>query len=184
MQEGRHRARLPHPARRPWCGDEEQDVAQLLADLAVTKTHSRPHVSNDNPFSESQFKTMKYRPEFPDRFGSQEHGLSFCRSYFDWYNTRHHHSGLGFLTPAQVHHGLLDGALAHRQSVLSRAYATHPERFPHGIPRVARPAVRCGSTRPCATCSAATRVRSAPTSPPGTSPRARVEPLVSPSFNS
>jgi putative transposase len=119
---------------------KSKTLAQLLADLAVTKTHSRPHVSNDNPFSESQFKTMKYRPEFPDRFGSQEHGLSFCRSYFDWYNTCHHHSGLGFLTPAQVHHGLAEGALAHRQSVLARAHATHPERFPHGVPRVARPA--------------------------------------------
>jgi putative transposase len=114
-------------------------VAQLLADLAITKTHSRPHVSNDNPFSESQFKTMKYRPDFPERFGSLEHGRAFCRPFFDWYNTRHHHSGLGFLTPAQVHQGLADGALSHRQAVLLRAYAAHPERFPHGAPSVAAP---------------------------------------------
>lgn len=119
---------------------KSKTLAQLLADLSVTKTHSRPHVSDDNPFSESQFKTMKYRPQFPERFGSQEHALSFCRSYFAWYNTRHHHSGLGFLTPAQVHHGLADGALAHRQSVLARAYMAHPERFPRGLPRVAKPA--------------------------------------------
>jgi len=114
-------------------------LAQLLADMSITKTHSRPHVSNDNPFSESQFKTMKYRPEFPDRFGSREDGLGFCRRFFDWYNTRHHHSGLGFLTPAQVHHGLAAGALAHRAIVLHRAHAAHPERFPHGAPRVATP---------------------------------------------
>jgi putative transposase len=119
---------------------KSKTLAQLLADLSVTKTHSRPYVSDDNPFSESQFKTMKYRPEFPHRFGSQEHARSFCRSYFAWYNTQHHHSGLGFLTPAQVHHGLADGALAHRQSVLELAYMAHPERFPNGPPRVVKPA--------------------------------------------
>lgn len=114
-------------------------VAQLLADLGITKTHSRPHVSNDNPFSESQFKTMKYRPDFPDRVGSLEDGRSFCVDYFDWYNNRHHHSALGFLTPAQVHHGLAPGALLHRQAVLQRAYDAHPERFPRGAPTVAAP---------------------------------------------
>jgi putative transposase len=80
-------------------------VAQLLADLGVTKTHSRPRVSDDNPFSESQFKTMKYRPEFPDRFGSQEDALSFCRPFFHWYNHQHRHSGIGLMTPASVHYG-------------------------------------------------------------------------------
>jgi putative transposase len=114
-------------------------VAQFLADLSIMKTHSRPHVSNDNPFSESQFKTMKYCPEFPDRFGSLEDALAFCRRFFDWYNTRHHHSALGFLTPAQVHHGLAGGALAHRAVVLASAHAAHPERFPNGAPRVATP---------------------------------------------
>ena len=78
-------------------------VAQLLADLGVTKTHSRPHTSNDNPFSESQFKTLKYRPEFPGRFGSQEDARSFCRSFFPWYNTEHRHHGIALLTPLQVH---------------------------------------------------------------------------------
>ena len=115
-------------------------VAQLLADLGVTKTHSRPHVSNDNPFSESQFKTMKYRPEFPDRFGSLEDARAFCTRYFHWYNNHHHHSGLGFLTPAQVHQGLASEQLSKRQSVLARGYDAHPERFPHGAPTVAAPA--------------------------------------------
>jgi putative transposase len=114
-------------------------VAQLLADLGVTKTHSRPHVSNDNPFSESQFKTMKYRPGFPDHVLSLEHGRGFCGEYFDWYNNDHHHSGLGFLTPAQVHHGLAGDALRHRQAVLERAYEEHPERFPRGAPTVVAP---------------------------------------------
>lgn len=111
-------------------------VAQLLADLSVTKTHSRPHVSNDNPYSESHFKTMKYRPDFPSRFGSREDAMSFCRGFFDWYNNAHHHSGLRFLTPAQVHRGEADVILARRQATLDRAFAEHPERFPNGAPRV------------------------------------------------
>ena len=104
-------------------------VAQLLATLGVTKSHSRPHVSNDNPFSESQFKTLKYRPGFPDRFGSQEHGLEFCREFFPWYNEEHYHCGIAMLTPAMVHNGLADQVLAKRQRFLDVAYAAHPERF-------------------------------------------------------
>jgi putative transposase len=104
-------------------------VAQLLATLGVTKSHSRPHVSNDNPYSESQFKTMKYRPEFPDRFVSYDHGLDFCRSFFHWHNFEHHHWGLGLLTPAMVHHGQAHAVLNYRQRVLHAAYANHPERF-------------------------------------------------------
>jgi hypothetical protein len=104
-------------------------VAQLLATLGVTKSHSRPHVSNDNPFSESQFKTLKYRPEFPERFGSQEDGRGFCQGFFQWYNHQHYHSGLGLLTPAMVHHGQAPKILAARQEVLHAAYAAHPERF-------------------------------------------------------
>ena len=80
-------------------------VALLLADLGVTKSHSRPHCSNDNPYSEAQFKTLKYRPEFPERFGSIEDGRAFCQRFFRWYNHEHHHSGLGFHTPADVHFG-------------------------------------------------------------------------------
>lgn len=104
-------------------------VAQLLATLGVTKSHSRPHVSNDNPFSESQFKTLKYRPEFPDRFGSQEDARGFCGGFFHWYHYEHYHSGLGLLTPAMVHYGHAPQILAARQDVLLAAYATHPERF-------------------------------------------------------
>lgn len=112
-----------------------QTVAQLLATLGITKSHSRPHVSDDNPFSESQFKTLKYRPEFPDRFASIEHGLDFCGKFFHWQNHEHHHWGLGLLTPATVHHGQADAVLARRQAVLTAAYAVHPERFVRQPPR-------------------------------------------------
>jgi putative transposase len=104
-------------------------VAQLLADLGVTKTHSRPYVSDDNPFSESQFRTMKYRPEFPDRFGSIQHGRAFCRPFFEWYNTRHHHSGIGLHTPNSVHYGLAQALDHARRLTLSEAHLAHPERF-------------------------------------------------------
>jgi putative transposase len=104
-------------------------VAMLLSDLGVTKTHGRPHVSNDNPFSESQFKTLKYRPEFPDRFGSIQDARSFCSTFFNWYNFEHHHSGIALLTPYTVHYGLADEVTKIRQVALDLAYATHPERF-------------------------------------------------------
>jgi len=104
-------------------------VAQLLADLGITKTHSRPYVSDDNPFSESQFRTMKYRPGFPDRFGSIQHGRAFCRPFFDWYNTQHHHSGIGLHTPHSVHHGLAQVINEGRRLTLSEAHSAHPERF-------------------------------------------------------
>jgi putative transposase len=110
-------------------------VALLLADLGVTKSHSRPYVSDDNPFSESQFKTMKYRPQFPDRFGSMVDSRSFCQAFFPWYNTEHHHSGIGLLTPYEVHHGLADQRIADRARVLATAYAAHPERFVGGLPQ-------------------------------------------------
>jgi putative transposase len=110
-------------------------VALLLADLGVTKTHSRPHVSNDNPFSEAQFKTLKYRPAFPARFGSIQDARAHCHVFFPWYNTEHHHSGLGLLTPADVHHGLAEQRVAARTSVLAAAHAAHPERFPAGPPQ-------------------------------------------------
>jgi putative transposase len=113
-------------------------VALLLADLGVTKSHSRPHVSNDNPYSESQFKTLKYRPDFPDRFGSLEHGRSFCGDFFPWYNTEHHHVGLGLFTPHDVHYGLAAAKREQRARVLVEAFAKNPERFPNGCP-VPRP---------------------------------------------
>ena len=110
-------------------------VALLLADLGVTKTHSRPHVSDDNPFSEAQFKTLKYRPDFPERFGAIEDARAHCRVFFPWYNAEHRHSGLGLLTPHDVHYGLADQRVAARAQVLTAAYVAHPERFVAGAPR-------------------------------------------------
>jgi putative transposase len=110
-------------------------VALLLADLGVTKTHARPHVSNDNPFSEAQFKTLKYRPAFPERFGSIQDARAYCHVFFPWYNAEHHHVGLGLLTPADVHHGLAEQRVAARATVLATAYAAHPERFSGGLPQ-------------------------------------------------
>ena len=112
-------------------------VALLLADLGVTKPHSRPHVSNDNPFSEAQFRTLKYCPQFPDRFGSIADGRAFCQTFFRWYNHDHHHSGLGFLAPAVVHFGQAAAVRAHREVVLAAAYVAHPERFVNGPPQPA-----------------------------------------------
>jgi putative transposase len=110
-------------------------VAFLPADLGVTKTHSRPHVSDDNPYSESQFRTMKYRPEFPDRFGSIQDGRAFCQRFFPWYNDEHRHSGIGLPTPASLHFGLADQAQLQRQAVLTAAYQHHPERFVRRPPK-------------------------------------------------
>jgi putative transposase len=104
-------------------------VAFLLADLGVTKTHSRPHVSNDNPYSEAQFKTLKYRPGFPDRFGSIQDARAFCQDFFTWYNRVHRHSGIAMMTPEAVHHGHAAQLHRARAEVLSDAYAAHPERF-------------------------------------------------------
>lgn len=109
-------------------------IALLMADLGVVKSHSRPHVSNDNPFSEAQFKTMKYRPDYPERFGSLADARAWARSFFTWYNQEHRHSGIGYLTPATVHDGQADRCLAQRQRVLRQAYAAHPERFVKGPP--------------------------------------------------
>jgi putative transposase len=125
-----------------------KSVAFLLADLGVTKTHSRPHVSNDNPFSEAQFKTFKYRPAFPERFGSIQDARAHGHVFFPWYNTEHHHGGLGLLTPHDVHFGLAEQRVAERAVVLTRAYAAHPERFPAGPPRPAAAPPRCGSIPP------------------------------------
>lgn len=109
-------------------------VAELLADLSITKSHSRPHVSDDNPYSEAHFKTLKYRPEFPDRFGSPEHARSCCGDLLHWYNTEHHHVGLGLFTPHDVHYGLAAAKREQRARVLADAFAKHPERFPNGLP--------------------------------------------------
>jgi putative transposase len=110
-------------------------VAMLLTDLGATKTHSRPYTSTDNPYSEAQFKTLKYRPEFPERFGAIEQARAFCRTFFDWYNHQHRHSGIGLMTPAAVHYGRATGLHAERQRVLAAAYAATPERFVQGAPK-------------------------------------------------
>jgi hypothetical protein len=107
-------------------GDERSEAAR-----------SRPHVSNDNPFSEAHFKTLKYCPQFPERFGSIEDGRAFGQAFFRWYNHEHRHSALGFLTPAVVHSGQAVTVRAHRQRVLATAYAAHPERFVKGRPQPA-----------------------------------------------
>lgn len=111
-------------------------MAQLLTDLHVTESHSRPHVSNDNPYSEAQFKTMKYRPTFPERFGSLPDARVWAKEFFTWYNQAHHHSSVALLTPAVVHTGRASACLAERQRVLDEAYAVHPERFVRGRPVV------------------------------------------------
>ena len=109
-------------------------TALLLADLGVTKSHSRPYTSNDNPFSESCFKTLKYQPQFPKRFGCIEDAKAFCRHFFNWYNRDHHHAGIGLMTPDQVHYGQADAIHAARQNILDRAYAANPERFVRKLP--------------------------------------------------
>ena len=118
---------------------KSKPVALLLADLGATKSHSRPHVSNDNPFSEAQFKTLKYRPEFPDRFGCIQDSKAFCRDFFSWYNNDHYHSGLTLLTPAMVHYGQAAEVIRRRQQVLDLAYARTPERFVTKRPEVIGP---------------------------------------------
>jgi len=118
---------------------KSKSLALMLADLGVTKTHSRPHVSDDNPYSEAHFKTLKYRPDYPDRFGEIEDARGFSSDFFDWYNFNHHHSGLALFTPADVHFGRVDECVVARQAVLSAAYYAHPERFPNGPPVARRP---------------------------------------------
>lgn len=126
-------------------------VALLLSDLGVTKTHSRPHVSNDNPMSEAQFKTLKYRPDYPDRFGGIEDARAFHVDFFDWYNGEHHHSSLALLTPSDVHHGRADDRIRVRQEVLAEAFSAHPERFPHGPPVHAELSTEVWINRPAST---------------------------------
>ena len=111
-----------------------QPVALLLATLGVVPSHSRPHVSNDNPFSEAQFKTLKYRPDFPARFGAYEDAETFGRRFFPWYNLEHRHGALGLMTPHDIHYGLAAAKWQQRAEVLRAAYHAHPERFPRGVP--------------------------------------------------
>jgi len=112
-----------------------KSVALLLWDLGVEKTHSRPHTSNDNPFSEAQFKTLKYCPEFPERFGCLVDARGFCEGFFGWYNAQHHHTGIALLTPEVVHYGRAEQVLSARQETLRRAFDAHPERFGSKLPQ-------------------------------------------------
>jgi transposase InsO family protein len=118
-------------------------VAHLLGDMGVTKTHSRPHVSNDNPYSEAHFKTLKYCPQFPSRFGSIQDARAFCQSFFNWYNKDHRHSGIGLMTPEQVHYGMDKQIFQHRSRVLAAAFEKTPNRFkgkrpvPKSLPKAA-----------------------------------------------
>ena len=114
-------------------------VTQLLVDLGIIKSHSRPHVSDDNPYSEAHFKTLKYRPDYPNRFADLRHARQWGRSVFFWYNNQHYHTALGLLTPASVHYGQAEVILAQRQQVLQAAYAAHPDRFVNGMPVVPAP---------------------------------------------
>ena len=122
---------------------KSKPVALLLSDLGVTKSHNRPHVSNDNPYSEAQFKTIKYCPKFPGRFGSIQDARSFCQPFFSWYNKEHRHSGIGLMTPEQVHYGLAQKIYEDRSQVLLDAYEKSPQRFkgkvpkPHALPKAA-----------------------------------------------
>jgi putative transposase len=109
-------------------------VTLLMTDLGVNPSHSRPHISNDNPFSEAQFKTLKYQPDYPERFGSSVDARTWAQTFFPWYNDDHHHSGIGFMTPAAVHYGQAARLFTDRQQTLSVAYAAHPERFVKGQP--------------------------------------------------
>lgn len=110
-------------------------VHRLLLDLQVERSLSRPHVSNDNAYSEAQFRTLKYHPDFPERFGSIEHARAFCYDYFHWYNHEHRHSGIGYMTPANVHQGLAEAVYTARQEILDRAFQARPERFSKGQPK-------------------------------------------------
>jgi putative transposase len=123
-------------------------VAFLLADLGVTKSHSRPHTSNDNPFSESQFRTLKYRPDFPPTFANLPQAREFCRQFFDWYNRQHRHSGIAWHTPHNVHHGHTGAVQAVRADVYTAAYQRNPERFVHGHPRPADPPTAAWINKP------------------------------------
>ncbi len=124
-------------------------MAFILADLAATKTHSRPHVSDDNPYSESQFRTLKYLPEFPDRFGCIQDSRAFCQGFLRWYNQEHRHSGLGLLTPAMVHYGQTAVTLRPRQAVLDVAYQLHQEQFVRRAPKPPSVPTAVWINKPC-----------------------------------
>ncbi|WP_320534445.1 integrase core domain-containing protein [Robbsia andropogonis] len=122
-------------------------VAELLSDLTIIRSHSRPHVSDDNPFSEAQFKTLKYRPDFPERFGCIEDARAHCQGFFTWYDTVHRHSGIGYMTPQSVHSGFAPGLRIARQASLDIAFAANPHRFKSRRPQPRNCLRRLGSIR-------------------------------------
>ena len=133
-------------------------MALLMSDLGINKSHSRPHVSDDNPYSEAQFRTLKYSPGYPDRFGSLPDARQWSQDFFTWYNREHHHTSLNLLTPADVHYGRAEEKLAQRQVVLQRAYEAHPERFVNGPPTTAQLATAVWINPPVSTDSSETPV--------------------------
>ena len=149
-------------------------VAFLLADLGVTKTHSRPHVSDDNPYSEAHFKTLKYRPDFPEQFGCIEDARAHCRDFFDWYCNEHHHSGIALHTPYDVHYGLAAQRTTERHKTLLEAFQAHPERFPHGPPKAPLLHVEAWINKPTPT------PQDAPLPPPACAPACPPAPLPPP----
>jgi putative transposase len=124
-----------------------RSMAELLDDLGIHKSHSRPRVSNDNPYSEAHFKTLKYHPDYPQRFESIQAARAWCRNFFDWYSHTHYHSGIGYLRPADLHAGRHHEILKRRQEVLDQAHAAHPQRF-HRRPKPAAPPMKAWINRP------------------------------------
>ena len=159
-----------------------EGLAQLLGGLGVERSFSRPRVSDDNAFSESHFKTLKYQPDYPDRFASPTHGRAWCQEFFGWYNDDHQHSGLALFTPAEVFYGRVVEDAARRQVALDAAYAAHPERFPNGPPVARRPPASV-AINPLSLEEAASEVSAAPlaaavtshevVAPPASSSRSR-----------
>jgi len=153
-KQGIRRDQLTLPADRG-SAMRSKPVALLLSDLGVTKTHTRPYTSNDNPYSEAQFKTLKYRPDFPERFGSVVDARGWAQPFFQWYNNEHYHTGLNLMTPAMVHYGLAETVRDQRNQVLQAAYAAHPERFVRGVPVVPDLSREVWINKPCEVFSAA-----------------------------
>lgn len=154
---------------------KSEGLAQLLATLGVTQSFSRPRVSDDNPFSESQNKTLKYQPEYPGRFESLEHARAYCQSFFGWYNDSHHHSGLALFTPAQVFNGQVTEIAELRQRALDTAYLAHPERFPNGPPRASRPPATVSINPLHASCCTLTTDPAIPSAPQNAGPFSSVD---------
>ncbi len=128
---------------------KSQNLSEMMIDLGILKSFSRPRVSNDNPYSESHFKTLKYRPTFPEKFGSIQDARAFLREFFEWYNCSHYHSGIAMMTPNTVHHGKTESVIQTREHSLKMAYEKHPERFVRGVPKPKHVPAESWINRPC-----------------------------------